>query len=115
LKVIVEWMSIAVVAYLSWWILRRIGQWLLSGRTSSAAHEVAEDVANASKVGAAVTALCASIVAPAGLAAVGAFFGLISIPLIVRVAPIVAAIALAAAALSAAMRLHSKRRRKKVG
>ena len=75
--------------------------------------DVAEDVAAASRIAAALSSAAAFFAAPAGLLAVAAAFGLTPMPLIVTVLPTLISVAIGAAALSAAAKLYAKSRRKK--
>jgi hypothetical protein len=122
LKTVVAWISLVCVGWLAWWAIHRVVAWLFkkwrgsAGGTNTAQapiNEVADDVANATKVAAAVAAVGAYVAAPTGLAALGAMFGVVQVPFIVRVAPLAAGIAAAAVAVSAAARLYAKVRLKR--
>jgi len=70
--------------------------------------ESVRDGARASKVVAALAALWAWLVAPTGLAAIGASLGIVSTPLVVVLAPMLLAFAGAALTVSTALDLYSK-------
>ena len=80
----------------------------LFNRHHAQVSESARDVAKASKVIAALAGLWAWLVAPTGLAAIGASLGIVSTPLVVVLAPALLALAGAAMTVSAALDLYSK-------
>jgi hypothetical protein len=84
--------------------------WL--NRNHEKASESMRDAAKASRVVAALAALWAWLLAPTGLAAVGASLGIASTSLIVVLAPVLLAIAGAALTVSTALELYSKWRKR---
>lgn len=77
-------------------------------RNHAKVSESVRDTAKASKVIAAMGALWVWLVAPTGLAAIGASLGVVSTPLVVVLAPVLLAFAGAALTVSAALDLYSK-------
>jgi len=77
-------------------------------RNHAKVSESVRDGARASKVVAALAALWAWLVAPTGLAAIGASLGIVSTPLVVALAPMLLAFAGAALTVSTALDLYSK-------
>src|SRR5690554_5008424 len=100
-------LAIALLCLVGLFILKRIFNLLTSSDRPSEVHDVAEDVALASRVAVGITAVSVYLLAPAGLFAIFA-----APPLIVVVAPAVAAFAVAAYVVHALARLHDKRRQK---
>ncbi|WP_310564237.1 hypothetical protein [Hydrogenophaga sp.] len=116
---LIGWLAIAAVLYFIYFVVKRISRFLLRrGKANTPLHDeladAAEDIAAASRVAAALSSAAAFFIAPAGLLAIGAALGVVSVPLIVKLAPILIVFAVGAAALSAAAKLYakSKRRRK---
>ncbi len=100
-------LAIALLCLIGFFILKRIFSLFTSRDEPSQIHDVAEDVALASRVAAGITAISVYFLAPAGIFAIFA-----APPLIVVVAPAVAAFAVGAYVVHALARLHDKRRRK---
>lgn len=114
---LIVWTALAVVLFLLLFVLKRILGFVFGrSRPSRPFHDeladVAEDVAAASRIGAALASAAAFFAAPAGLMAIAAGLGLIPTPLISRVVPVLVVVAVGAAALSAAAKLYAKARRK---
>ncbi|MBU0910160.1 MAG: hypothetical protein KKA54_13095 [Proteobacteria bacterium] len=82
--------------------------WNLLDRNHKQASEAVRDVAKLSRVTAGLAMLWAWLVAPGGLTAVGASFGIVSLPWIVALAPVLVAVAGATYTISAALDLYSK-------
>lgn len=99
--------AIAFLCMIGLFILKRIFSLFTSRDKPSQVHDVAEDVALASRVAAAITAISVYFLAPAGLFAIFA-----APPLIVVLAPAVGAFAVGAYVVHALARLHDKKRRK---
>lgn len=118
MKAMVGWLAVAAVLYCAYFIASRVLK-LLFGRKRSGAvlhdelADVAEDVAGASKVVAALSAAAAWFLAPAGLLALGAAIGLVPTPLIAKLVPALAVFAVGATAFAALAKLYAKSRRKK--
>lgn len=118
MKTLIAWLAVAVVLYLVYFVLRRILRFFFGRKSSDIAlhdqlADVAEDIAGASRVAAALSTAAAFFAAPAGLLAVGATLGLVPVPLIVRILPFLVAFAFGAAALSALAKLYAKSRRRR--
>ncbi len=117
--ILIGWLAIAAVLYFIHFVVKRIFRFLFRrGEANTPLHDeladAAEDIAAASRVAAALSSAAAFFLAPVGLLAIGAALGVVSVPLIVKLAPILIAFAVGSAALSAAAKLFakSKRRRK---
>lgn len=76
-------------------------------------NDVADEVSKATRTAALISSAAAYSVAPTGIAALGAKIGLVSVPLIVVLAPKLGIIAAGALAVSCAISLYSKHRRRK--
>lgn len=104
--------AIAVVLFIPCLILLlcllvlEVVNWL--NRNHEKASESVRDAAKASKVAAALATFWAWLVAPTGLAAIGASVGIVSTHLIVVLAPVLLAFAGAALTVSTAFDLYSK-------
>jgi hypothetical protein len=115
---LVGWLGIAAVLYCAYFVVKRLLRLVfrrsdLSTPLHDELADAAEDIASASRVAAAVSSAAAFFVAPVGLLAIGAALGIVSVPLIVKLAPILIALAVGAAALSAAAKLYAKSRRQR--
>ncbi|MNR38336.1 hypothetical protein D3C85_1564300 [compost metagenome] len=76
-------------------------------------NDVADEVAKATRTAALVSSAAAYSVAPTGIAALGAKIGLVSVPLIVVIAPKLGILAGGVLAVSSVISLYSKYRRRK--
>jgi hypothetical protein len=116
-------LALALVAFFVIFVLKRIFSLVFRGTrgTENTAEkpihdevlDVAEDVAAASRITAAIAGAAAFFIAPVGLMAIGASFGFIPVPLIVTLLPVILVFAVAAAAISASAKLYAKKKRKK--
>ena len=89
MKALVGWLAVAAVLYCAYFIAARVLKLLFGRRRSEAVlhdelADVADDVAGASRVAAALSAALAWFLAPAGLLALGAAVGLVPTPLIAK-------------------------------
>ena len=112
------WLAVLAVLYFVYFILKRIWRFVRERKGAQVAlhdqlADVAEDIAGASRIAAALSSAAAFLLAPAGLLAIGAALGLVPVPFIVRLVPFLLVFAGAAAALSALAKLHAKSRRKR--
>ena len=115
---LISWLAVLALLYFAYFILSRIWRLLRWRKSESLAlhdhlADVAEDIAGASRIAAALSSAVAFFVAPAGLLAIGAALGFVPVPLIVRLVPFLLIFAAAAAALSALAKLYAKSRRKR--
>jgi hypothetical protein len=119
---LIGWLAIAAVLYFIYFVVQRVFRFLFrflfhKGEASKPLHDeladATEDIAAASRVAAALSGAASFFLAPVGLLAVGAALGLVSVPLIVKLAPILMVFAAGAAALSAAAKLYAKSRRRR--
>lgn len=115
---LISWLAVLAVLYFVYFIVRRIWRFLFGKKSTTAAlhdqlADVAEDIAGASRIAAALSSAAAFFVAPVGLLAIGAALGLVPVPLIVRLVPFLLVFAAGAAALSALAKLYAKSRRKR--
>lgn len=118
MTLLISWLAIAVVALFAAFIVKRILSLLLR-RNRQAMHDefvdVAEDVAAATRIAAALGSAAAFFAAPAGLMAVAVGFGIVPAPLIVTVLPALLVLAVGAAAASAGAKLYAKMQRRRAG
>lgn len=95
-------------------LFKWLGKWRISRRLDhTQLEEVADEISKATRAAALLGSAAAYSLAPTGIAALGVKIGLVSVPLIVLVAPklgIVAAVALAASCI---ISLYAKHRRRK--
>lgn len=99
--------SILLICAIALFIITRIFSLIFSRDKQNAIHDVAEDVALASRVAAAITAVSVYFLAPAGLLAV-----FTRPPLIVAIAPAVGVFAVGAYVVHALAKLYDKKRKK---
>lgn len=117
MRTVVSWLAVGVVALLVCFVLKKMLS-LVRGRKQKkepfhdSLVDVAEDIAAASRIAAALSGAAAFFAAPAGLLAVAAAFGLASKPLIVILLPLLLSFAIGASAMSAAAKLYAKSKRK---
>lgn len=118
MSALIGWVAVGLVALFFLFILKRVIVFFFGRRHRKVPlHEdlvdMAEDVAGASRVAAALASAATFFAAPAGLLAVAAAFGFVAKPLIVVLLPTLLAFAFGAAALSAAAKLFAKIMRKR--
>ena len=113
---LINWLAIAAFLFFCYFVLKKLFDFAVRRKESKTPlpddlADVAEDIAAASRVAAALATAAAFFAAPAGLLAVAAALGLAPKPLIATVLPTLLAFAVGAAALSAAAKLYAKSRR----
>lgn len=118
MRTFVGWLAVAGVLYFIYFVVKRVFRLLFRRRDASKpVHDeladAAEDIAAAGRVAAVLSGAVVFFLAPAGLMAVGAAFGIVSVPLVVKLAPALIVFAAGAAALSAAAKLYAKSKRNK--
>ncbi|WP_126810728.1 hypothetical protein [Marinobacter salarius] len=99
--------GLVIVGLIGLFVLKRLYSWMTSKEKSVQIVDVTEDIALASKVAATISSIFWFLLAPTGIFA---FF--VSPPLIVVIAPIVAAFAAGAYFIYALAKLYDKKRRK---
>jgi fatty acid desaturase len=102
-----QYLAIALLVLLGLFILKRIFSWLTSQNKREEAHGAAEDIALVSRVATVIAGISVYFLAPAGIMA---FFA--APPLIVSIAPLIAAFAAGAYAIHALAKLYDKKRKK---
>jgi purine-cytosine permease-like protein len=103
-----NYLAIALICIIGLFIIKRIFMLMSSKDKRSDIPDVAEDIALASKVAAAIAAICVYFLTPAGLFAI-----FMSPPLVVVIAPAIGAFAVGAYVVYALAKLHDKNRKKK--
>jgi hypothetical protein len=101
MRTFIGWLAVAGVLYFAYFIVKRLLRFLLRRSEASTPHHVeladaAEDIAAASKVAAMLSTAVAFFLAPVGLMGFGAALGFVSVPVIVKLAPILIGFAAAA-------------------
>lgn len=104
---IINLFALAFVCLIAVFIIKRISTLFASKEKHKYIHDVAEDVALASRVAAAIAAVSAYFLAPAGLLAI-----IVDPPLIVVIAPAIGVFAVGAYVAHALARLYDKKRKK---
>ena len=97
--------ALVLICLIGLYIIKRLWVLLTSKNKHDHIHDVAEDVALASRVAAAIAAISLYFLAPTGLLAI-----IIAPPLIVVIAPAIAAFAVGAYVVHALAKLYDKKR-----
>ena len=105
----VGFITIAVIIALGVYVLKRV----IGLFRGNKPVEVADDVAHASRVAAFISMIAVYFLAPTGFLALGAAIGIVPVPLVVSLAPYIAGFAIAAAAISSAIKLFAKHKDQK--
>lgn len=112
MKSILSWMLVAALLFLSVYVVRRVAQLLSRPKPRhQMLEETTDTLSSAGRIAAAIGALGFWIAAPTGLAAIGANFGIVTVPLIVVLAPALGVIAITTGALAAGAKLYAKHQR----
>lgn len=117
--VVITLLVFLVLAFFVVAALRRLFKWARgsNGKRAPIDHSqlnvVAEEAVKATRTAAIISSAAAYSLAPTGLAALGAKVGLVSVPIIVVLAPQLGILAGAAVVVAYAISLYSKHRRRK--
>jgi TRAP-type C4-dicarboxylate transport system permease small subunit len=107
---IVGWLFLLAVGAVTVFAVSRLLRLLFGRRTPKQMTDDAGDVADAAKVGLTALAVATFLLAPAGVMAILAGVGLVSVPTIVRLAPGLALIFGGLALLASVARIYARRK-----